>query len=89
VSSSPAFVDLDGKPLPWLQPLDSLSGNGRHAVVISPELVRIELLHIGRTYELAISKHALASTEAQAEARAKSKTPAKKDAPSRLQANLS
>jgi hypothetical protein len=54
-----AYVDLDGKPLPWLQPLDSLSGNGRHAIVISPELVRIEMLRVGRTYELAISNHSL------------------------------
>jgi hypothetical protein len=54
-----AYVDLDGKPLPWLQPLDSLSGNGRHAIVISAELVRIEMLRVGRTYELAISKHSL------------------------------
>ena len=58
-----AYVDLQGRPLPWLQPLDSLSGNGRHAVVISPELVRIEMLRVGRTYELAISKHALSGTE--------------------------
>jgi hypothetical protein len=58
-----AYVDIDGRPLPWLQPLDSLSGNGRHAVVISPELVRIEMLRVGRTYELTISKHALAGTE--------------------------
>jgi hypothetical protein len=58
-----AYVDIDGSPLPWLQPLDSLSGNGRHAVVISPELVRIEMLRVGRTYELAISRHALATTE--------------------------
>lgn len=58
-----AYVDIDGRPLPWLQPLDSLSGNGRHAIVISTQLVRIEMLRVGRTYELAISKHALASPE--------------------------
>jgi hypothetical protein len=42
-----------------LQPIDSLSGNGRHAIVIAPELVRIEMLRIGHTYEVAISKHSL------------------------------
>jgi hypothetical protein len=46
-----------------LQPLDSLSGNGRHAVVIAPEVVRVDMLRIGRTYELAISRHVLSSLE--------------------------
>jgi hypothetical protein len=58
-----AYVGIDGRPLPWLQPLDSLSGNGRHAIVIAPQLVRIEMLRVGRTYELAISKHALAGPD--------------------------
>jgi hypothetical protein len=52
-----AYLDANGIPLPWLQPIDSLSGNGRHAIVIAPELVRIEMLRIGHTYEMAISKH--------------------------------
>ncbi len=58
-----AYLDLEGRPLPWLQPLDSFSGNGRHAIVISTQLVRIEMLRVGRTYELAISRHGLTSTE--------------------------
>jgi len=58
-----AYLDPDGKPLPWLQPLDSFSGNGRHAIVISPQLIRIEMLRIGRTYELAISRHVLVSSD--------------------------
>jgi len=45
-----AYLDSEGRPLPWLQPLDSLSGNGRHAVVIAGELVRIDMLRVGRTY---------------------------------------
>jgi hypothetical protein len=56
-----AYLDAQGNPIPWLQPIDSFSGNGRHAVLIAPELVRIEMLRIGRTYELAISRHELAS----------------------------
>ena len=54
-----AYLDADGTPVPWLQPIDSLSGNGRHAIVIAPELVRIEMLRIGHTYEMAISRHSL------------------------------
>jgi hypothetical protein len=54
-----AYLDAGGTPLPWLQPIDSLSGNGRHAIVIAPELIRIEMLRIGHTYELEISKHSL------------------------------
>jgi hypothetical protein len=51
-----AYLDADGKPAPWLQQIDSISGNGRHAIVIAPELVRIEMLRIGHTYELAITR---------------------------------
>jgi hypothetical protein len=57
-----AYVDVEGRPLSWLQPLDSLSGNGRHAIVIAPELVRIEMLRVGATYDLAISKHNMLHT---------------------------
>ena len=51
-----AFLDADGNPAPWLQQIDSISGNGRHAIVIAPQLVRIEMLRIGHTYELAITR---------------------------------
>jgi hypothetical protein len=44
---------------PWLQPIDSLGVNGRHAVVIAEEFVRIDMLRIGRTYEMAITHHDL------------------------------
>jgi hypothetical protein len=54
-----AFLDATGEPVPWLQPIDSLAVNGRHAVVIAPELVRIEMLRIGRTYELILTAHNL------------------------------
>ncbi len=54
-----AYLSLDGGALPWLQPIDSLGVNGRHAVVIASELVRVDLLRIGRTYELAITHHSL------------------------------
>jgi hypothetical protein len=54
-----AYLNGNGHPLPWLQPLDSFGGNGRHAIVIAEELIRIEMLRVERTYELLISRHAL------------------------------
>lgn len=54
-----AYLDVNGSPIPWLQPIDSISGNGRHAVVVAPVFVRIEMFRVGRTYELAITRHAL------------------------------
>lgn len=60
-----AYLDGEGQPLSWLQPLDSIAGNGRHAIVIATELLRVDMLRIGRTYDLAISKHALLSTGEQ------------------------
>ena len=58
-----AYFDADGSPTPWLQQIDSISGNGRHAIVIAPELVRIEMLRISHTYELAITRLWLKSEE--------------------------
>ena len=53
------YLNSMGEPLPWLQPIDSLGINGRHAVVIAAELVRLDMLRIGRTYELTITAHDL------------------------------
>jgi hypothetical protein len=60
-----AYLDTNGRPLPWLQPLDSIAGNGRHAVIIAAELVRVEMIRVGRTYDLAISRHTLSFPEVQ------------------------
>jgi hypothetical protein len=54
-----AYLNSTGEPMSWLQPIDSLGVNGRHAAVIAPELVRLDMLRIGRTYELAITAHNL------------------------------
>jgi hypothetical protein len=54
-----AYLTNRGEPMSWLQPIDSLGVNGRHAVVIAPELVRLDMLRVGRTYELAITAHNL------------------------------
>ncbi len=58
-----AYLDADGNPVTCLQQIDSISGNGRHAIVIAPELVRIEMLRIGHTYELAVTRLWLKSEE--------------------------
>jgi hypothetical protein len=39
-----AFVSPDGDPLPWLQLLDSIAVNGRHAIFLAESLVRVEML---------------------------------------------
>lgn len=54
-----AFVASDGSSLPWLQRIDSLSVNGRHAVFVAEEMVRLEILRVGHTCELVISQFAL------------------------------
>ena len=54
-----AFVSPDGDPLPWLQSLDSIAVNGRHAIFLAESLVRIEMLRTVRTCELAITLHTL------------------------------
>ncbi len=45
-----AYFDADGNPAPWLQQIDSISGNGRHAIVIAPELVRISMFQLSALY---------------------------------------
>jgi hypothetical protein len=59
-----AFAGENGEPLAWLQTLDSLAVNGLHAVVLAPVLTRIEMLRIGRNYELSITRHRPVSAEA-------------------------
>lgn len=54
-----AYVSPEGNPLPWLQPLQSIAVNGRHAIVLADSLVRIEMLRMVRTCELAITLHTL------------------------------
>ena len=51
------FAGERGEALPWLQTLDWLTVNGTHAVVLAPTLARIEMLRVGRTYDLCITRH--------------------------------
>src|SRR6202453_2305209 len=54
-----AFVSPEGDPLPWLQSLDSIAVNGRHAIFLAESLARVEILRAVRTCELAITLHTL------------------------------
>jgi hypothetical protein len=55
------FADEDGQPLECLHPVEAMGVNGLHAVVISTEIVRADMLRKGRTYELLITRHSLSS----------------------------
>lgn len=55
-----SFVDEYGQALSWLQRVDSIAVNSVHAIVVAPVLVRLEMLRIERTYDLLITRHALA-----------------------------
>ncbi len=54
-----AFVACDGSPLPWLQRIDSIGVNGRHAIYLAEHFVRLEMLRVGQTCELVITLHTL------------------------------
>lgn len=53
------FAADDGSPLAYLCRVESLSVNGPHAVVVAPVLARAEMLRVGSTYELLITRHRL------------------------------
>jgi hypothetical protein len=51
------FCDSNGRSIPWLQPLQSITVNGPHAVIIAPSLVSVEMFRVEQTYELMIARH--------------------------------
>lgn len=51
------FAGENGEPIEYLHPVEAISVNGVHAVVVAPDLVRIDMLRKGRTYELLITRH--------------------------------
>jgi hypothetical protein len=57
------FAGDDGQPLEYLHPVEAIGVNGQHAVVISPVVVRVDMLRKGRTYELLITHHSLTGTQ--------------------------
>jgi hypothetical protein len=54
-----AFVSREGSPLPWLQRIDSVGVNGRHAIYLADNFVRLEMLRVGRTCDLIVTLHTL------------------------------
>jgi len=57
------FSGPAGEPLPYVHPIDAIGVNGLHAVVVAPVLVRIEMLRVGRTWQLLITRHQPAAIE--------------------------
>jgi hypothetical protein len=55
------FAAMDGQPLQCLHPVESIAVNGLHAIIIVPEVVRVDILRKDRTYELLITEHRLGS----------------------------
>jgi hypothetical protein len=53
------FVDTNGETLPWLSRVDAVGRNGLHAVVVAPELVRIQIFRNGLTCVLLVTRHEL------------------------------
>ncbi len=56
-----SFVEETGQPISWLQRVDSIAVNGVHAVVVSPSLVRLQMVRVRHTYDLLITQHVLAA----------------------------
>jgi hypothetical protein len=57
------FAGTDGQALECLHPVESIAVNGLHAVVIVPEVVRVDMLRKDHTYELLITEHRVGSAE--------------------------
>jgi hypothetical protein len=51
------FCGEYGEPISWLQPIDSVATNGRHAVVIAAGFLSVDVLRLRNTYDLLIAKH--------------------------------
>ncbi|MBZ5574803.1 MAG: hypothetical protein LAO09_23365 [Acidobacteriia bacterium] len=58
-----AFAGEEGQSLEYLHPVEAISVNGLHAVVIYPAIVRVDMLRKGATYELLVTRHSLRSVE--------------------------
>lgn len=52
-----SFAGENGQPIEYLHPVEAIGVNGVHAVAVAPDLVRIDMLRKGRTYELLITRH--------------------------------
>jgi hypothetical protein len=57
------FAERDGQSLECLHPVESIAVNGLHAIVIVPEVVRVDMVRKSCTYELLITEHRLSAAE--------------------------
>jgi len=57
------FVDRAGISLPELHPVNSIAANGLHGVVLSADLVRVQMFRSAMSYELLLTSHALVQPE--------------------------
>ena len=57
-----SFFSPEGRQLTCLQRLDRIGANGIHAVVVTPELISVEMARIDQTYQLLIARHRISST---------------------------
>jgi hypothetical protein len=60
------YAGMDGHSLPALQQVQSVARNGRHAVVVAAELVRIQVFRVKQTCDLLITRHRLKPVERRA-----------------------
>jgi hypothetical protein len=57
------FCDERGESISWLQPIDSVALNGRHAVVVASALVSVEVFRVRNTYDVLIVRHDVVQPE--------------------------
>jgi hypothetical protein len=56
-------VNPDGSAMSWLQKVDSIGANAVHAVALASSMLRLEMVRIGRTYDLFITRHGLTNSD--------------------------
>lgn len=66
------FTATTGQPLAWMQRVQNFMPNGIHAVVIAPELCRVEMFRYENTYDVLITRHSLRSQQQGARPQIKS-----------------
>lgn len=59
-----SFVNPDGSALSWLQKVDSVGVNGVHGIAVAQVMLRLEMIRIGKTYDLFITRHGLTNSDA-------------------------
>ena len=57
------YVGVGGETVSWLQEVDSVGRNGMHAVVVAPEVARVQMFRFQQTCDLLITEHRLMPVE--------------------------